>query len=204
MRSSDCLRPETRERLRIRGWYPERRVDLSGVQRELERLEMPLNTPAREFLEEFHGLGFLVGVGGLRGQFSANPIGMMTDLLYPEYAPYVQRCHPQPLCPIGYGGGLCLFAAMNGEVVWLDEQFRYFAFSPSIKMTLQNIFEGGSPDSVGPWIWVPEEEAPDVEYFADRPPLVTPALPRPPLWNRAPGLPSGSAAPGAAADGGGM
>ncbi len=187
---SNCLLPETRERMKAHDWFPGRRVDLEQVSRELTRLGMPLNKPAEAFLVEFQGLGFPATVGGLRGYFWPNPVGMMTDLLYPEYAPYIQRCHPLPLCPIGYGGGLCLFAASNGEVVWLDEQFRYFAFSPSIEKTLQNIFENsGGPGSVGPWIWVPDEESPDVEYFADRPPLVTPPLPRPPLWDRPPGRP---------------
>jgi len=191
MTYSDCLKPETREYLKKwREWHPGRRVDLTEVERVLAKLGMPLHDPARDFLEEFDGTGFLVGPGGMRGQFSVNPVGMMTDLLYPEYAPYIQRCHPFPLCPIGYGGGICLFAATNGEVVWLDEQFRYFALSPSIEKTLLNIFEnGGGDDSVGDWIYVPDEESPDVEYFADRPPLVTPPLPRPPLWDRPPGPP---------------
>ena len=192
MRYSDCLRPKSRELLRPQGWYPGRRVDLREVSSQLERLQMPLNQPARNFLEEFHGLSLptfhpmLLG-----GCIHVNPVGMMTDLLYPEYAPHIQRCHPQALCPIGYGGGVCLFAADNGEVVWLDEQFRYFAFSLSVEKTVTHIFEGGPADSVGEWIWVPEEEAPDVEYFADRPPLVTPPLPRPPLWDRSPGRPVG-------------
>jgi hypothetical protein len=182
MRYSDCLRSDTRDGLRARGWYPDRRADLTAVAAELERIGTPLNRPARAFLEEFHGLGFLVNQGTVRGQFSADPVGMMTDLLYPEYAPHIARCHPRPLCPIGYGGGLCLFVADSGEVLWLDEQFRYFAYSRSLEVAVQNIFEGGPSDGVTEWLWIPDGEAPYVEYPASGPPVVTPALPRAPLY----------------------
>ena len=152
---------------------------------------MPLNRPAERYLGEFHGLSLPTcpDVAILGGCVHSNPIGMMTDLLYPEFAPYIQRCHPQPLCPIAYGGGICLFAAENGEVVWLDEQFRYFALSPSVEQTVRYVFEARPPDGVGPWMWIPEGEAPHVEYFADRPPQATPPLPLPPLWARPPGHP---------------
>jgi hypothetical protein len=182
MRYSDYLRPDTRESLCRCGWFSDRHADLTAVGAELARLGMPLNRPAHVFLEEFHGLSLPTHAPVLGGCLHANPIGMMTDLLYPEYAPHIARFHPRPLCPIGYGGGLCLFVADNGEVLWLDEQFRYFTYSRSLEVAVVNIFEGGPADSVSEWLWIPEEEVPCVEYPADGPPVVTPTLPRPPLY----------------------
>jgi len=182
VRYSEHLRSDTREGLRARGWFPDRRADLTAVGAELARIGMPLNRPARTFLEEFHGLNLPTFAPVLGGCLHANPIGLMTDLLYPEYAPHIARFHPRPLCPIGYGGGLCLFVADTGAVLWLDEQFRYFAYSRSLEVAVQNIFEGGPADSVTEWLWIPDGEAPYVEYPANGPPLVTPALPRAPLY----------------------
>jgi hypothetical protein len=116
--------------LRTVGWHEGRRVETAAIRSFLRGRGFEVSSLADCFLSNFHGLRLRPLDGPL--SFLAFDVYEEVGWIEEEDKPFLAALDPEPLCPIGHGGGVLLFLTPSGKMILLNDQWFTYRRIPKL------------------------------------------------------------------------